>query len=140
MVLVNALSGRLRVRSPNLRDRRAGEAIEAEVRSMAGVSDVRLNRAAGSLVVVYDPAEVEPEAVEERLEQLCMDQQARKVARQRNLSRQVNLASKVAMAGTLAGTIGYAYLGSKKTHERMAWAFLGLAGFHMLRNRRTLLR
>lgn len=140
MVLVNAVTGRLRVRSPILRTRRAAEPIEAEVRAIPGVSEVRLNPAAASLVVLYDPQQVEMEVLEERLERLCTDHQARAQRRRRDLSRQINLAGKVGMLTTLAGTIGYAYLGSKKTHERMGWAFLAFTAYHLLRNRGTLLR
>lgn len=50
MVLVNAVPGRLRVRSDTLRHRRFAEKIETEVRTMPGVTDVRLNRALSSLV------------------------------------------------------------------------------------------
>lgn len=140
MVLVNAVTGRLRVRSQVLRNRRLAEPIETEVRSIAGVSEVRLNPAAASLVVLYDPEQVEMETLEERLERLCSDHEARAQKRRRDLSRQINLAGKVGMVTTLAGTIGYAYLGSKKTHERMGWAFLTFAAYHILRNRGTLLR
>ncbi|MFP4208576.1 MAG: HMA2 domain-containing protein [Wenzhouxiangella sp.] len=140
MVLVNAVNGRLRVRSPILRNRRAAEPIAAEVNGLPGVTEVRLNPAAASLVVLYDPKTVEMEALEERLERLCTDQQVRVQKQRRDLSRQVNLVSKVGMVGSLAGTVGFAYLGSKKIHERMGWSFLAFAAFHLLRNRRTLLR
>lgn len=140
MVLVNAVPGRLRVRAQVLRNRRLAEPIETEIRAIPGVSEVRLNPAAASLAVHYDPAEVEMEVLEERLERLCLDHQARASKRRRDLSRQINLAGKVGMVTTLAGTIGYAYFGSKTTHQRMGWAFLTFAAYHMLRNRGTLLR
>ena len=140
MVLVNSFSGRLRVRAPVLRSRRFAEPIEAQVRSIPGVSNVRLNPAAASLVVLYDPEQAEMETLEERLEQLCSDQQVRATKQRRDLSRQVNLVSKIGMITSLAGTVGFAYLGSKKVHERMGWAFLAFAAYHLLRNRRTVLR
>jgi len=140
MVLVNAVDGRLRVRSPILKVRRIGESIVAEVGQMAGVTEVRLNPTASSMVVRYDPAQVEMEALEERLEALCTQTQIRVQKRKRDLSRNLNLASKVGMVGTLAGTVGFAYLGSKKNHERIAWGFVSFVAFHILRNRNTLLR
>ncbi len=140
MVLANAVPGRLRVRSHTLRHRRFAEKIEAEVRATPGVNDVRLNRAASSLVVLYDPDQVGMEALEERLEALCMERQKRVARQRKGLERQVNLASKVGMGATLAGVVGTAYLGRKKTHEQLGWAFLGLAAYHILRNRATLLR
>jgi cation transport ATPase len=140
MVLVNAVNGRLRVRAPILRTRRIGESIESEVQAIPGVTEVRLNPAASSLVVHYDPSATELEALEERIEQLCTQVQIRVQKRRRDLSRNLNLASKVGMVGTLAGTVGFAYLGSKKNHERMAWGFASFVAFHILRNRNTLLR
>jgi cation transport ATPase len=140
MVLVNAVNGRLRVRSPILKIRKVGESIEAEVREMAGVKEVRLNPPASSMVVHYDPAQVEMDTLEERLEQLCTQTQIRVQKRKRDLARNLNLASKIGMAGTLAGTVGLAYFGSKKNHERMGWAFLSFAAYHLLRNRNTLIR
>lgn len=107
---------------------------------MPGVGNVRLNRAAASLVVHYDPAQLEMEALEERLEQLCMERQTQVTRQRRNLSQQVNLASKVGMGAAFAGVVGTAYFGKKKVHERLGWSFLGLLGYHLLRNRRTLLR
>jgi cation transport ATPase len=140
MVLVNAVNGRLRVRSPILKIRKIGESIESQVLQMTGVTEARLNPTASSMVVRYDPAQVEMDALEERLEQLCTQTQIRVQKRKRDLSRTLNLASKVGMAGTLAGTIGLAYFGSKKNHERMGWAFLSFAAYHLLKNRTTLLR
>lgn len=140
MVLVNAVPGRLRVRSYTLRHRRFAEKIETEVRTMPGVTDVRLNRAASSLVVFYDPGQIEMESLEDRLEQLCMERQARVARTRKSLDRQLNLANKVGMGATFAGVVGTAYFGSKKTHEQLGWAFLALVGYHLVRNRATLLR
>ena len=140
MVLVNAVPGRLRVRSHTLRHRKFAESIEAEVRATPGVNDIRLNRAASSLVVFYDPEQIEMEALEDRLERLCMDRQARVARTRKSLDRQVNLASKVGMGATLAGVVGTAYFGSRKTHEQLGWAFLAFTAYHLLRNRATLLR
>lgn len=140
MVLVNAVPGRLRVRSHTLRHRKFAEGIEAEVRATPGVGDVRLNRAASSMVVYYDPGQVEMQVLEDRLEKLCMDRQARVTRQRKNLDRQVNLASKVGMGATLAGVIGTAYFGNKKTHEQLGWGFLAFTAYHLLRNRATLLR
>ncbi len=140
MVLVNAVDGRLRVRSPILKIRKIGQSIEAEVLQMTGVTEVRLNPTASSLVVRYNPAQVEMNALEERLEQLCTQTQIRVQKRKRDLSKNLNLASKVGMVGALAGTVGLAYFGSKKNHERMGWTFLSFAAYHLLRNRGTLLR
>jgi copper chaperone CopZ len=140
MVLVNAVPGRLRVRSRTLHHRRFAEKIEAEVRALPGVNDVRLNRAASSIVVYYDPGQVELDALEQRLEKLCMERQARVAKTRKGLDRQLNLASKVGMGASLAGAIGTAYFGSKKTHEQLGWAFVAFTAYHLVRNRATLLR
>jgi cation transport ATPase len=140
MVLVNAVPGRLRVRSHSLRHRKFAENVEAELRATTGVNDVRLNRAASSIVVYYDPSRVEEEALENRLESLCVERQARVARTRKTLDRQVNLASKIGMGATLAGVVGTAYFGSKKTHEQLGWGFLAFTAYHLLRNRGTLLR
>lgn len=80
------------------------------------------------------------EALEQRLEKLWMDRQARVARTRKGLDRQINLASKVGMGATLAGVVGTAYFGSKKTHEQLGWAFLAFTAYHLLRNRATLLR
>lgn len=61
---VHHLPGRLRLRCGRLkRNAREGAALEARLNRLPGVHDVRINLLTGSLLVNYDPARVDVEAL-----------------------------------------------------------------------------
>ena len=107
---------------------------------LEGVTDVRTNPAAGSLVVSYDTRAVDTVELEDQLEALCMPPKPVVNGTKKTISRYANKATKVGMATTLATSLAYGYLGNKKAHIRFGKAFVVFAGLHMLRYQSTLLR
>jgi hypothetical protein len=140
-MIISTVSGRIRVRAPRLKNRQSAEAVRSQAAAIDGVTRVRVNPGAGSLVVTYDTRAVDTDALEERLEALCLAP-APKSARpaRRTLSRHLNRATKVGMMTTLATSLAYGYLGKKKAHIGFGAAFVAFAGLHMLRYQATLVR
>ena len=140
MMIVSTVSGRVRVRAPRLKSHRIAEDIRREAAAIPGVTQVRVNAGAGSLVVGYDSRAVDLEALEDRLEALCLPPAAKPRPPGRGFSRHLNRATKVGMMATLATSLAYGYAGRKKAHIGFGAAFLALAGMHMLRYQATLVR
>ena len=139
-MIVSTVSGRIRIRSNRLKSKKIASKVLREVEALEGVSDVRINPAAGSLVVNYDTRAVETLELEDRLEALCMPPKPATNGTKKTISRYANRATKVGMATTLATSLAYAYLGNKKAHIRFGKAFVVFAGLHILRYQSTLLR
>ena len=139
-MIVSTVSGRIRIRSKRLKSRKTADQVAQEAGALEGVSDVRVNPAAGSLVVSYDTRAVDTIALEDRLEALCMRPRSTAGGARKTLGRYANRATKLGMATTLTTSLAYAYLGNKKAHIRFGEAFVVFAGLHMLRYQSTLLR
>ena len=139
-MIVSTVSGRIRIRSNRLKSKKIASKVLREAEALEGVSDVRINPAAGSLVVNYDTRAVETLELEDRLEALCMPPKPKTNGARKTISRYANKATKVGMATTLATSLAYAYLGNKKAHIRFGKAFVVFAGLHILRYQSTLLR
>ena len=85
-------------------------------------------------------ATVDTEALEDRLESLCLAPAAKPRPAGRSISRHLNRATKVGMMATLATSLACGYAGRKKAHIGFGTAFVALAGMHMLRYQATLVR
>jgi len=140
MMIVSTVSGRIRVRAPRLKNHRIAEGIRREAAAIPGVTQVRVNAGAGSLVVGYETRAVDTEALEDRLESLCLAPAAKPRPAGRSISRHLNRATKVGMMATLATSLACGYAGRKKAHIGFGTAFVALAGMHMLRYQATLVR
>ena len=139
-MIVSTVAGRIRIRSHRLKLKEVAQQVEAGASAIEGVTDARVNSAAGSLTVIYDTAAIDTEVLEDRLEALCMTPVARPPKKGRELSRRVNQATKVGMMATLATSLAYGALGKKKQHIAFGTAFVALAGVHMFRYQNTLVR
>jgi hypothetical protein len=139
-MIVSTVAGRIRIRSNRLKSSKIAAKIEQRAKQLDGVTDVRINPAAGSLVASYDVLTVETEMLEDALEALCLPPKPANNGTRKTVSRYVNRATKAGMIATLATSLTYAYLGKKKAHIRYGQAFVALVGLHMLRHRSTLLR
>jgi copper chaperone CopZ len=139
-MIVSTVAGRIRVRSRRLRSSGIADRVRRQVETMPGVSMVRVNTAAGCLVVGYDPQVVDTEGLEDRLEALCLPPPPARTGKPSTVSRQINRITKAGMVTTLGTSLVYGYLGRKKPHIGFGAAFLAFAGVHMLRYRGTLLR
>mgnify|MGYP006281936115 CR=1 FL=1 len=139
-MIVSAVAGRIRVRSNLLKMKEFARDVQQQAERLPGVSEVRLNASAGSLVVSYDTGTADVETLEDELEALCFRRPP--VVRPRNgdLARQFNRATKIGMVTSLGTAVALGFMGKKKAHIGFGTAFLALAGLHIWRNQRTLLR
>lgn len=139
-MIVSAVAGRIRVRSNLLKAKDFARDVQQQAQCLPGVSEVRLNASAGSLVVSYDTGTADVEALENELEALCFRRPP--VVRPANgeLARQFNRATKIGMVTSLGTAVVLGFMGKKKAHIGFGTAFLALASLHIWRNQRTLLR
>jgi len=147
MVIVSTLAGRIRVRSARLRSPQRADALVREVRQLAGVSDVQLNAAAGSLCVCFDPAQIEVEVLEQAIERLLapaavapLVPRVRQGLEDVRRSATVNRVTKAGMMGSLGVSLALAVAGRKKAHAAFGTGFVVFAALHMYRNASRLLR
>lgn len=139
-MIVSTVSGRIRLRSNRLKSRKIATKAMQQAEELAGVTDVRINPAAGSLVVSYDTRAVDTVELEDQLEVLCMPPKLTQRDTRKIIGRYANKATKVGMLTTLGTSLAYAYMGNKKAHIRFGQAFVVFAGLHLLRYQSTLLR
>jgi cation transport ATPase len=140
-MVVSTVAGRIRVRSNRLKSKKVADEVRQRAAKLDGVTQARVNPAAGSLVVTYDPGLVDTIELEDALEALCLDTAAapRKLV-SRDVSRHLNRATKLGMMATLGTSLAYGFAGKKKPHIGFGAAFLAFAGMHMLRYQNTLVR
>jgi copper chaperone CopZ len=139
-MIVSAVAGRIRVRSNLLKSREFAQNVQRRAEGLSGVNEVRVNPSAGSIVVSYDASRADIETLESELEALCFRPQSALRPRNADLSRQLNRATKIGMVTSLGTAVAMGFMGKKKAHIGFGTAFLALAGLHIWRNRRTLLR
>lgn len=139
-MIASTVPGRIRIRSGRLKSRRIATAVREAATALDGVNSARVNTAAGSLVVTYDAAVNDGEALEKKLEAACLTAGREAVPVRRDLEAQLNRVTKVGMITTLGTSLAYGYAGKKKPHIAFGSAFLVFAGLHMLRYRARLLR
>ncbi|PWV63199.1 HMA2 domain-containing protein [Plasticicumulans acidivorans] len=126
-MIASAIPGRIRVRDGRLKQAGFAQQVAEAAQALAGVSAVRSNPAAGSLVVHYDTAVTAEEEMEERVEALCLAP----YAGPRSLRARVAQASKIGMLATLVPSLAFAVSGYKKLHVLTGAGFLLFAGMHM---------
>ena len=139
-MIVSAVAGRIRIRSNFLKAKEFARDVQQQAERLPGVSEVRTNPAAGSLVVSYDTRLADVEVLEQELEALCFRRPPAVQPRNGELARQVNRATKIGMVTSLGTAVALGFMGRKKAHIGFGTAFLALAGLHIWRNQRTLLR
>lgn len=139
-MIVSAVAGRIRIRSNTLKEKGFARDVQQQAEHLTGVSEVRVNSAAGSLVVSYDTRLADVEALEGALEALCFRRPAALRPRNSELARQFNRATKIGMMTSLGTAVALGFMGRKKAHIGFGTAFLALASLHIWRNQRTLLR
>ena len=140
-MIVSTVDGRLRVRANRLKSKKVSESVKNRIEALTGVTTVRTNPGAASVVVHFHAEQVDTDVLEEEIVTICTPATN---SNDRNgksqLSKRLNQASKIGMVGTLATSLAYGFMGKKKPHIRYGTAFLALAGMHMLKHSRTLLR
>lgn len=139
--IVSSLPGRIRLRDPALRqpDRlaRLGAALEA----LAGVLAVEGNLKAGCLVVRYEAAGREVEAMEAAVEALVDAEFSRPRPGLRPSTRvRLNRYAKRGMAVSLGASLVLAAAGYKRWHILTGGAFVACLAVHLAVHRRHLWR
>ncbi|MCG5511484.1 HMA2 domain-containing protein [Ectothiorhodospira lacustris] len=156
--IVSSISGRLRLKGESLRQAVPRERLERELLALDGVTDLRPNPGAGSVVVQYDQAACTMAEMEARISNLigsASPSPARSIKRpspvsgaqrrpgQRSLRMRVNRVSKMGMLTSLATSLAVTQLrprGWKYWHAGTGWMFVACLGVHLLVYRRHLLR
>lgn len=139
--IVSSISGRIRLRDAGLRDPLRLERLNRSVKSFKGVLTVEANRGAGSLVVHYDPAQIDHGQIEAQLEAMAGAELARPVPERRRITRvQVNRYAKRGMLASLAVSLLLAATGQKRWHALSGAMFVACLMVHLAIHRRHLVR
>lgn len=139
-MIVSTIAGRIRVRSNRLKSRKIAQSVEAKVKTLAGVTEVRINGAAASMIVHFNRRSADVEWLEDQIEAICRPQPQAGTKRSSPLSKQLNRATKVGMMSTLATSLAFIALGKKKPHAQFGMAFVAFAGLHMAKHAKLLLK
>lgn len=139
-MIVSSCGGRLRVKAKRLKNKSISNKIKTKVEELEGVNGVRVNPSAASLIVNFDQSLVDVESLEDSVFAICSPPINGKNGSKSRISKRINQASKVGMMATLSASLIYGAMGKKKPHIYYGSAFVGLAGLHMLKHSKSLLR
>jgi len=139
--IASAVPGRIRVRDLSLRDSSTCARVEAVLAALPGVLSTRANRAAASIVVVYDQGEAALAEMTARVSGCLGDAgvRPREASASWSDSDNVNRYVKYAALTSLGASLSFALAGKKRLHVLTGSAFVGLLGAHLVMNRRSLL-
>ncbi|WP_143339640.1 HMA2 domain-containing protein [Ectothiorhodospira magna] len=157
--IVASIPGRLRIKGEALRREGTRTRLAQDLSSLDGVTDLRPNPQAGSLVVHYDRTGCTKADMEARIHHLIAQHGSvsaasgpkstaprsgqRRRSGQRSLRMRVNRVSKIGMLVSLAASLAVAELrprGWKHWHVTTGWGFVACLAVHLLVYRRHLLR
>ncbi len=150
------LPGRLRIRAPELRGIGIQQALQALLRELPATVALRANAAARSLLVVYDPQVMPPQAMQQQVADI-LDRVLGHPAQQTptpprkgapvpavglagSRQMQLNRAAKIGMLSSLSASLALAAAGAKHWHIGTGMAFVACLGAHLVTHRRRLLR
>ncbi len=136
--IVSSLPGRIRVRLPQLRDAARLARLHDALAACHEVRDCQFNPATGSLLLHYDPAACDPQAMENLVDEAVDAELA--APRPETPAIRANRASKRIMLGSLAISLGYAALGRKRPHIIAGGIFLAALAVHLSVHRKRLLK
>lgn len=139
--IVAAIPGRIRVRDRALGVPGRLERLHAALSGLPGVLAIRINAAGGSLVLHYDAALADPDAMEAQLER-CVEAELSTPAKRapRSSRMRINRAAKAGMLASLAATLALAATGNKRWHTLAGIGFVGCLAVHLAAHRQHLLR
>lgn len=139
--IVSAIPGRLRLRDVALRDSQQLEHLRHTLAASDGVLTLESNPKAGSLIVYYDAALLQPSAFEAQVEAIVADQLAKPTRSNKRVTRvQVNRYAKRGMLVSLAISMLLAAVGQKRWHAASGGLFLACLLVHLGVHRRHVLR
>lgn len=134
------MPGRIRVRAAALRDPATLARVEPLLAALPAVRSTRGNRAAGSIVVLYDAEAVSVREMSAQLAPCLLDLATVEPSGDRPCRDSINRCVKLASLASLGVSLSFAAAGSKRWHMVSGGVFLGLLGAHLVMNREALLR
>jgi len=145
--IVASLPGRLRLRSPLLRQRGHCQGLVASLQAIDGMLSVEANALAGSLLLRYDAGRCTPAAMEARVGDavaaaLGMEPSVPSAAPPsgKRAAREWNRVAKLGMLASLPVSLALAAAGSKRLHAVSGGVFTLLLLVHMAVHRRHLIK
>lgn len=141
--IVSSLPGRIRLRDPALRQADRLARLSAVLQALAGVQAVEGNVKAGSLVLRYEAAGADVDAMEAAVESAADAEFARPrpgLNLQPSTRVRINRYAKRGMLISLAASLALAAAGRKRWHAATGGVFVAFLAAHLLVHRRHLLR
>ncbi|EIC30070.1 hypothetical protein Metal_2334 [Methylomicrobium album BG8] len=139
--IVSSLPGRIRVRDNRLRHQARLDILEVELGKIAGITELQANARAGSVVVNFDPGQVDMAFLESQVDAVVDKALDAPLAKsKRPMKMRVNRYAKVGMLGSLATSLALAATGQKRGHAVAGGLFVACLGVHLTTHRKSLLR
>ncbi|MCQ8129145.1 HMA2 domain-containing protein [Methylomonas rivi] len=139
--IVSSTPGRIRVRDKRLRNPARLDILEAELLKIEAINELHPNAAAGSMVVIFDPEQIDLSAFEVKVDAAAdraLD--ASLSTENRSMKMRINRYAKVGMLGSLATSLALVAAGQKKGHAVAGGLFMACLGVHLTTHRKSLLR
>jgi hypothetical protein len=115
--------------------------IQAGLLKIAGITELHANAGAGSVVVNFDPAQIDTGTLEAKVEAAVDAALDAPLAHpKRSMKMRVNRYAKVGMLGSLATSLALAATGQKRWHAVTGGLFVACLGVHLNTHRKSLLR
>jgi hypothetical protein len=139
--IVSSLPGRIRIRDKRLRNPARLDRLESELLKIEAISELYPNAGAGSVVVHFDPAEIDTAAFELKIEAAVDAALEAPLSKpKRSMKMRVNRYAKAGMLGSLATSLALAATGQKRWHAVSGGLFVACLGVHLTTHRKSLLR
>ncbi len=129
------------MRDKRLRHQTRLELLEVELWKLPAITELQANAGAGSVVINFDPEQVELAALESQVDAAvdkALDAPLAKT--KRPMRMRVNRYAKVGMLGSLATSLALAATGQKRGHAVAGGLFVACLGVHLTTHRKSLLR
>lgn len=133
------IPGRLRIRTPDLTVSDTARTVEQKLRDMPGVTGTTINLRTGSLLVLYDTAEVNPANVPALLENIAL-RLSGKASRSSPSKRAGTVREKKILLGLLPLMIVLGFADLKRAHIYAGTAFAIFTGHHIYDRRSRLFK
>ncbi|GHV51763.1 hypothetical protein FACS1894168_4000 [Deltaproteobacteria bacterium] len=141
--------GRIRLRSPHLRDANLAHRLAELAVNIRGMLEVTVNPLVGSALFLYDPTILQTQELLAHAEKLVLlfppppsstaglstPSSAGKKRVSRKNAKKIKHSLNAGMALSLLSTIGSGYL-ARRIHPRLGWMFVGFTMLHYLQTRK----
>lgn len=139
--MLSAVDGRIRIRYPLWRESSRLDGAAERLRGLEGVTAVSANARAGSILVHYDPGQVELKQMKTRVLGVINTRNIRPTPVAPAIE---NHLADVTLTGTInlgmLASLGLAFTGSRRLHRRAGKVFLWFVAAHLFVYRKKLLK